>query len=183
MPTLAAIMMMRQNEEEAYKIFCDEVLSQVVGKLEWKTSRHSRAITQWATTSDEAFAIVLLENSWDLWVEMSEHEHQNKGKKGHITFVKTKESLYTRSGAGTKKYGGWTAIGLKRFGEIANMVQADRVSNTGISFETEYQAAWRSSAKTSNRKRRRIQEDGDCFEIYMDGDDVADAVDGAVPAS
>jgi hypothetical protein len=170
LPTLSTILQMRHGTGSAYQIFCDEVLSQVVGKLEWKTGRHSRKISRWATTSDEAFALILLENSWDLWAEMAEQAKLH-GKK--TAFVATKEALYSRSGAGTKKYGGWTSIGLKRFGEIANLVQADRMKIDGRKFEEDYQEKWRSESSVKRRvkKSTKSTDPNDDFEIYMDGTD------------
>jgi hypothetical protein len=123
-PPLVDILQMRENKEDSYRIFCDHVLSQVVGKNDWKTRAGKETISSIATVSDEAFSILLLENNYQVWKEDA------LGACGEGQGVKA-SSKYTVNGAGTRKYQGWTPEGLKRFNTLAAMVHADRISNNG----------------------------------------------------
>jgi hypothetical protein len=122
-PPLDSILEMRENKEDSYQIFCDHVLSQVVGKNDWKTRAGKEMISSIATVSDEAFAILLVENNYQVWEDDALGTCGEGGVKA--------SSRYTVNGAGTKKYQGWTREGLKRFNTLAAMVHADRISNKG----------------------------------------------------
>ena len=72
MPVLDEIMQMRNNVNDSYTKFCDVVLSQVVGKHDWKLNCGKKPLREYASCSDEAFGLLLLENSWTMWKEMAE---------------------------------------------------------------------------------------------------------------
>lgn len=59
----------RLREGEHYNWFCDTVLSCVVGRNLWKGHLPVLRASNIATPSDEALALLLMENSWDCWVE------------------------------------------------------------------------------------------------------------------
>jgi len=128
LPKPADIMALRANKNDSYIIFCDYFLSQVVGRNDWKKRRHVEVISSLATVSDEAFAILLLMNSWDMWIEMvDEDEAVKKGKsgeqqQGQVGGRKHTTTKWTQSGAGTRKYGGWKEEGLKMFNLLAKKI-------------------------------------------------------------
>ena len=59
---------MRSNVE-LYRFFYDNVLAYVCGKTHWKGMCSTSLGTKIANVGDEAFALLLVENSWDCWVE------------------------------------------------------------------------------------------------------------------
>jgi hypothetical protein len=112
MPAMEDVLAMRLNTNGAYSIFCENVVSQVVGKTSWKSKGHSVLMSNIATVSDEAFAVILLENSYELWKDMAGHGDD---------YVSKVETRYTKNGAGTKKYQGWVDEGLRRFNDLAKI--------------------------------------------------------------
>jgi hypothetical protein len=159
------IMKLRKNVNGAYTKFCDDVLSQVVGRQDWKQNCGKKMLREYASASDEAFGLLILENSWMMWKEMAE-------KTDHDGEVITNKTKYTLNGAGTKKNGGWKHEGIKRFNELAQMVKADREKDKQV-FE---QAYMEMNTKNNKRGGAVAFEMYDCgnddngFEVYIDDD-------------
>ena len=99
MPQLEEIMQLRKNVNGSYSKFCDVVLSQVTGRQDWKVNWRKIPLREYASASDEAFGLLLLENSWLLWREMAVKDDDDEKM--------LQKSKYTMNGAGTKKNGGW----------------------------------------------------------------------------
>ena len=100
--------------------------------------------------SDEAFALLILENSYDLWDDIAQHD----GEAGYKSQLKT---LYTKNGAGTKKYQGWAPEGITRFRALVEEVKKDRATPNGKMFEKEQRnqkAAKKGSKKMGKKKKK-----------------------------
>ena len=134
------VMDMRENTEGSYALFCDHVLSHVVGQEVWKCRSHTHMISQIATKSDEAFALFLLENSWEVWMALAASEDK-------IPLPK-----YSTRGPGTKKFQGWTESGIKRFNELFDDVEDNRKVSNG-DFDNEFKTA--KMEKMLRGKKRR----------------------------
>ena len=162
MPQLEEIMQLRKNVNGSYSKFCDVVLSQVVGRQDWKVNCRIIPLREYASASDEAFGLLLLENSWLLWREMAVKDDDDEKM--------LQKSKYTMNGAGTKKNGGWKAEGINRFNELAQMVKADREKDSA-EFETMYmESKFKSKKKGSeyemetNNKTSKDEE----LEVFID---------------
>jgi len=70
LPTLTQIQLL-QEDAQTMEIFCNHFLACVVGKHDWKQQTKKELISQVATISDEAFALLVLENIWDEWKDMN----------------------------------------------------------------------------------------------------------------
>ena len=68
-PQDRAYFLQMRNDEEKYILFCDEILSCVVGRHQWCQLSWQQPISELTTISDEAFAHLLVENSWDVWTD------------------------------------------------------------------------------------------------------------------
>ena len=64
LPELHKIQALRKDSE-VMTIFCNQFLSCVTGKHDWKRQTNSELIREFATISDEAFALLILENIWE----------------------------------------------------------------------------------------------------------------------
>ena len=75
--------MLRENPNNAYYFFYDCILRCVIGKQEWKRLiRLNKPISTVVSVSDEAFALLVLENSWLHWKYIFDHNIQDfKDKK------------------------------------------------------------------------------------------------------
>ena len=123
---------MRCEHGDRYTLFCDEILPCVVGKTRWSDNIWQVKISDLATPSDEAFAHIILENNWDVWVELAEGDMEsssaassaeNDGENGSKTVACPK---YTQNGIHAKRYHGWTHEGIKRFNTLSLEVRRDR---------------------------------------------------------
>ena len=152
------ILRLRENPENSYMVFCDVVLAQIVGKHDWKVNSGRKKLSEYVTTSNEAFGLLLLENSWTTWKEMA-------GNADSGQYISNKP-LYTLNGAGTKKNGGWKPEGWLRFNELAKMVQEDR-NNDVSGFETIYMES--KNERGGNARNNSSVTTGDTeFVIYME---------------
>ncbi len=126
-PTLAHILKGRTNRHNAYTFYCDYFLQCVVGRRRWKKGVDKTEVREIATVTDEAFGLLLLENSWAKWVDMAK---RNSG-------TSTVNSRFTNGGVGknSRKFQGWDDPGLTRFNELMKQVKAERNSTTGEDFD------------------------------------------------
>lgn len=145
---------------EHYMYFCDKFLRCVVGlqtyKRQWRlvNCRLSDIVTE----SDEAMALLLLENNEQKWLDEYLESHAvSKEQEGNKATINRKEednnnchqkrklstnsnktaTRYTSAGDNsnkkgfTKKYGGWSTAGIYRYNQLTEMVSNDRDKNGG----------------------------------------------------
>ena len=58
-----------EERKAAYFYFLEHILECITGKKEWKKDKCSCKVLDAVTVSDKAFALLLLENSWDVFQE------------------------------------------------------------------------------------------------------------------
>jgi len=112
---------MRKREcEEVFFLFADMFLSRVVGVAFWRKNSAKMPISEMATVSDEAFALLLLEKYWDTWSTKNLETYQKEAtfdertnKKRTATWGKC-----TTNAWGSKRFGGWSKEGLDQFNEL-----------------------------------------------------------------
>lgn len=122
--TLEEYKQLRENKE-AYTHFCDHFLPCVIGLSTWTKEVFSTEISKMASPSDEAWALLLLENSWDLWHQMAEYEE--KGEK--LATELRKKTKYTSTAGTSNKYEGWGDEGIPAYNKYVQMVREDREKN------------------------------------------------------
>jgi len=138
-PTLTDILHMRSDVKSAYTYFANTILPKIVGPTKWRGQVTKRTISQIATPTDEAFGLLLLENSWENWKEARRLVHEDNSKSGanKAPFI---YSLQPTKG-GSRKFGGWSNARIRRYRELVHMVRAERVNNADEdSFEAGYKA-------------------------------------------
>ncbi len=144
-PSLADILSLGQNEEEAYKAFCDYILPSVCGRKTNQVKFNEIKICEIATPSDEAFGLLLLENAWDRWSYQAANPEAE-------TFPTTKYSNEGSTARIAKMYAGWKSSGLHRFNDLQRQVKEDRTTSDRVEFELNYLNA--RQASTSNKRQR-----------------------------
>jgi hypothetical protein len=132
----------REDHQGSYTLFCDHALSHVVGRDVWKRRSATHDVSDIATASDEAFALFLIDNSWEVW--KAEIEASDAAQVPH--------PKYSVRGPGTKKFQGWTDEGIKKFNEYYDEVEADRAKDAG-NFEKEYKE--RRLGELNGKKKRK----------------------------
>ena len=148
-PPLAQILMGRTNKNKAYTFYCDYFLQCVVGRRRWKKGVSKDEVWKIATVTDEAFGMLLLENSWEKWVDMARRQ----------SGTSEVDSEYTNSGVGknSRKFQGWDDQGLTRFNELRNQVQAERMDQSLVEFDDGFldlQISRRTDKKGKNRNAK-----------------------------
>ena len=161
-----------RKNEEAYTAFFEHFVPCATKKTLWDR-RLAKAVTNTAskknqslcTISDEAFALLLLENSYDRWLDIFSNNKgpvmQRRGVK-HRGFQSDVPTLYTRGGIKydktdmTQSVKGWSEEGIARFNALFDQVIADRAQNPG--FERRWLEARKSAQEeegTTTKKRKR----------------------------
>ena len=167
-----------RKNKTAYTVFFERFVPCSTKKTNW-----DRRVTKASTTvgnggnnkgkslctiSDEAFALLLLENSFDRWFDLFSNRKgtvavvQRRGVKER-GFQSDVAPLYTRGGI---KYNrtevkqavkGWSDEGMDRFNELFDHVKQDRIDNS--TFEIEWLQARLGAdgegAGASNRKKHK----------------------------
>jgi hypothetical protein len=133
-PILPGIMALRVNANgdvnENYIYFCETFVKCIVGmqkfKRRWKQNKKFSSI---ATASDEALALLLVENSEFKWM-MEGQSGSTVEEAAKLATTKYTNAGKSKSSKGlTKKNCGWKNEGIDRFNELYYMVMDDRKVN------------------------------------------------------
>lgn len=138
-----------RSRPTSYMVFCKHFLKCVTRKTKFDSNiKTAKTYNDVCTVSDEAFALLLLENSWDRWCDLYAKDPTSLlPKRGGrqrddrlLSAVKTKYTQgghkYFASGDGSttgstssKSGKGWSLEGMLRYNELFDLVEADRVGN------------------------------------------------------
>ncbi len=166
----------------AYTVFFDHFVPCALKKTEWErriaiSGTHTESTDNFlSTVSDEAFALLLLENSYDRWFDLYTNNDggvmQQRGVKER-RFESDVPPLYTRGGIKYQNYQsklgekkGWSDDGIIRFNELYEMVKRDRTAN--INFEVSWlnareETQAKEGAGVSKRKRTQVAATSELF--------------------
>jgi len=126
----------KQGNEDTMTKFYNHFLSCVVGKCKWKKLVALKKVPLFATVTDEAFALLVLENNCGVWLHEDAKEYFMKNKKEQNKKEKANNGLYTGQAKGATRFGGWSVAGVQRFNELCEFVRNDRDANE--TFDIEY---------------------------------------------
>jgi len=85
-------------------------------------------LSTWCTKPTEALLLLIVENSYDAWVQDATHPEEERNRwrpEELVKFVKD-EPEWTSGGNTGRKYSGWHKDGIERFNEIMDEVGKDR---------------------------------------------------------
>jgi hypothetical protein len=109
-----------------YFFFCNTILECVAGKKAWKVQKKKRKISNsCVTVSDEAFALLLVINSWEKFEFMADNP-QSEARSSNVP-----PTNYTEKKGRNKKMQGWSQKGIDKFNSLCEMVVKDRQSVSG----------------------------------------------------
>jgi hypothetical protein len=97
---------------------------------------NSKKYESLCTISDEAFALLLLENSYNRWLDLFLNNKGPVMQRRGVRFQSDVPILYTRGGIKydkmdmTKSVKGWSEEGIARFNALFDQVIADRARNS-----------------------------------------------------
>ena len=178
-----------RNNTEAYTVFFDLFVAYATKKTAWDrrlaqaqtNPERTTTCLSLCTVSDEAFALLLLENSSAWWLDIfANHKGQVMQRRGvkQRAFQSDVPTMYTRGGIKydktnqTQAAKGWSDEGITRFNELFDQVKQDRTRNPD--FETDWLEA-RLCAQAADgvtpkkRKHQPPQARSELFDAEDDG--------------
>jgi hypothetical protein len=183
LPKLSEILKMRQKpgvldsdrdddqeydlQEQAFTFLVEHLLGHVIGKREWDMKKCFHMVSDHVSISDEAYTLLLLENVYEKWLKIK--QHQQPGEKR--TIVKGK---YTdpEKGASNEKYKGWTVDGIKRYNQLYQKVQHNRnqkwAKTVEMKAKEEFQGRYKGKLVGTQIRRKKRKQKG--WELVQDDD-------------
>jgi hypothetical protein len=173
-----------EREKRAFFWFFDSFLECVCGARPWRNAKKTTLVSKaddghrgkLVTKSDEAFALLLIDNYMEKWISALAPEENmetdavahdsnngpgevgtnasNQKKKG----TKRIPGKYTAKKNGHCKYGGWSRAGTARFNELYSLVQEDRASPQSEQMEHELMVYCRAKAEIDDGNAQGEQE-------------------------
>lgn len=143
------VLQMRSEGNFMYYDFINYFVSAVIGKMNYKKKSCSIVLSKYATVSDEAFALLSLENNYDTWMDM--------GLTGNTKSSKVPRK-YTNGGKSQCKVAtsqhnkGWSGEGLCRFNELFDLVEKNRAAPYAHHFEENFRE-WCEEKALGKRKK------------------------------
>ena len=132
----------------------------MVGKQHWNAKVSVLLISDFVTFSDEAFALLLIENSWDTWKKAVQDEKSNvdasNARRRGVNGLQTK---YTCNGAKVRANGGWRKEGHQRFRELKKEVIEDRKNEKAaiVKGETSFESVFLENERQICPRRGKAQ--------------------------
>jgi hypothetical protein len=170
MPKMENWLTMRNNTDDCYTVFFDKFVVHVVGSVSFRNKVAVQQVSSFVTIGDEAFALLVLENSEERWFDMS----LTNNTKSKMRNKYTDGGTCTKTGR-SRTYKGWSNAGLNRFNELFRKVKADR-DRTNNSFEGLYLQMKQNELNGTKKRKRRVEDNWD--EVVCDHieDEMADMV-------
>ena len=137
--------------------FCDYFLSCVVGRSSYKQNMAAMTITDLATSSDEAFAILCIENNIDVWEYNCAIEKAKQSVEPLPEDERSKKPVPKYTGNSVEdtggKHQGWSEEGISRFNELHNSIESKRLNTVQLEEDFRNQ---KMQEKLQGKKRKRI---------------------------
>ena len=147
-------------DTSAYCYFCLHLLMCVSGKRFFPSKSVHKKISDFVEVSDEAYALLVLENSWDRMKDDAEHP-ERKARVGNIP------TKYTMQLQNNRKFKGWSDAGKIRFNELCGQIENDRASEEGLEFELLFLHFKRTGNANAQDKRHHDSQSGRAEETVI----------------
>ena len=117
-----------RSDRPLFELYVKNFLSIVVGKNMFNKRKGTDLLSQYTTISDEAYGVLALENSIELWTHEVVEKFQKDGGKAAANHqnTTTPKKKYTSNAAAAKKFGGWDRAGIARYNSLYNQVERER---------------------------------------------------------
>jgi hypothetical protein len=169
---------------EEFNLYADFVvfyIGAVVGLRRFEKDKCRKKYSEYVTVSDEAFAVLTLENNWMRWMAMAKAKHwkdspvptkwtvtrdkptpvlTGKSKKRALVNHSETERDKNQQGPQARRYRGWSAHGINRYNQLFDQIEKERSTNRGKRFEINLLKHFQKAAENdSSSKRRKPQEE------------------------
>ena len=150
MPELEDLKKLRGNRA-GWKFFCDKLLCSVLGKRKYNANIASKLVREFTSPCDIALILLLLENSWDRWIETAKITADGS----EVSETQLPKTLWTSIGTSCRKNVGWSPEAHERFNVLHRNEmnhRSDPGQEEGKQVEREYLEE-KKLAKGKKRKR------------------------------
>ena len=110
---------------DTYGWFVSQFLPAVVGSRCWNANYRKNTISSFVTVSDEAFALVNMENNYARWQDMFIKQNTKTSEVGALCT----NSGESKKNGQSKKFQGWAAAGIEQYNAYYLAVKQDRENN------------------------------------------------------
>ena len=123
------------QDQDMYFLFHRTCVVNVIFKMKWRKSRTTTKFTTYVTTSDEAFAFLILENNADRYLDMASGIQLKNCSLPEYTDINGNAKLNGR---------GWSWKGIKRYMEIHKFIEdireneADAIDELALAIQQKY---------------------------------------------
>ena len=136
MPELKDLQKLRGNPA-GWKFLCDKLLCSVVGKRKYNANIASKLVCEFTSSCDIALILLLLENSWDRWIETARITADGS----EVNETQLPKTLWTSIGTSCGENVGWSPEAHERFNVLVQIEMNNRRSEGqegGKQVEREY---------------------------------------------
>ena len=159
-----------RNNKEDYLFFGEFVASIVCSKEKFNHEKCNSYFSDIVTVSDEALALLILDNSYNYWVD--KYDNRGSGRETPKRFKYTNQQ-------GARQHQGWNLAGIQQFGKFCEAVQADRAIR-GKDFDAHFKRTMLSKYESKKRKHNQTIanfDTGAFRETFGDGSDSSEEDD------
>jgi hypothetical protein len=170
------ILNLRQDSTGLYFNFIEFFIAPVVGKIFYKDNCCEKMVSEFISVSDEAFALLIFENSYETWCDMLK---TNNTKNSGVFCKYTNGGSSTGRNASSRRYQGWNAEGIKRFNVLFDLVKADRTKSHARFFEDEFKVYCENGGVSGKKKKKNkvvFEAIHVCHELWSDDEENEDGV-------
>jgi hypothetical protein len=156
----------RYGEFLMYVDFVEYYVSAVIGLRHFEKYKCTKKYRDYVTISDEAFAILTIENNWDRWMDMAENNiWKTSAVPTKWTVTRDKTASAGRSGNLTqgrdalpqaRRYRGWSAQGILRYNQLFDEISAIRTQPRASLFEDRLLKHFQHEAESKGKSRKKI---------------------------
>jgi hypothetical protein len=130
-----------RSDPAVFAVFCNSFLSCLVGKVAYKGHVSTDRIADFVSVSNEAYALVYLENSFECWEAEAEGSGELPSKK------------WTSDPQAATLYKGWSKDGILRYNEQSASVKGKRKESDSKKFEGNFREQMKEGSLQKEKKK------------------------------
>ena len=142
------------NDKDIIRAFFHYALSNLIFKSTWLLQRSTQRAGMIFSICDEAYAILVMMNSWDVFERLSSGEERRRGKILKTLFTNSKVES-NNPNVTIKVLKGWSGKGMREFNEITTYLLGVRNEEYIIELENELMQEYEELDMENTGKRKR----------------------------
>ena len=142
------------NDKDIIRAFFHYALSNMLSRSTWLLERSTQRAGLIFSICDEAYAILVMMNNWDVYERMSNGEERTRGKYLKTLFTNNKVES-NNPNVTIKMLKGWSGKGVKEFNEITTYLLNVRNEEYVTDLENELMQEYKELDADNTGKRKR----------------------------